>query len=158
MKATAAWKGNLVFTGIPDSGFVVQMDSDPSYGGTKSGVQPMELIALGLAGCTAMDVLSILQKKRQQVTHFEVRVDAPRSPEYPKVFTSALITYILTGTKIDEAAVVRSIELSATKYCPAQFMLAQAFPMQLRYEIYESEGESGRRLVSEGIWQGLSVE
>lgn len=158
MKATVAWKGNMVFNGMPDSGFPVQMDSDSSYGGTNSGVRPMELITLGLAGCTAMDVLSILQKKRQQVTQFEVKVDAPRSREYPKVFTNALITYILTGTNIDVAAVVRSIELSATKYCPAQFMLAQAFPMELRYEIYETEGEGGRRLVSQGIWQGLSVE
>ena len=158
MKATVVWKGNMVFTGMPDSGFPVQMDSDSSYGGTNSGVRPMELIALGLAGCTAMDVLSILQKKRQQVKQFEVKVDAPRSRDYPKVFTNALITYILSGTNIDEAAVLRSIELSATKYCPAQFMLAQAFPMELRYEIYETEGEDGRRLVSRGIWQGLSVE
>lgn len=158
MKATVVWKENMMFTGMPDSGFPVQMDSDSSYGGTNGGVRPMELIALGLAGCTAMDVLSILQKKRQQVTQFEVKVDAPRSREYPKVFTNALITYILTGTKIDETAVLRSIELSATKYCPAQFMLAQVFPMELRYEIYETDGESGRRLVSQGIWQGLSVE
>jgi putative redox protein len=158
MKATVVWKGDLIFSGMPDSGFPVQMDSDPSYGGTNGGVRPMELIALGLAGCTAMDVLSILQKKRQRVTQFEVKLDAPRSREYPKVFTSAVITYILTGTGIDEAAVLRSIELSATKYCPAQFMLAQVFPMEMRYEIYEADKEEGRRLVVQGIWQGLSVE
>jgi putative redox protein len=158
MKATAQWKENMVFVGMPDSGFPVQMDADAAFGGTNSGVEPMEMIALGLAGCTAMDVISILRKKRQQVTQFEVRVDAPRSPEYPKVFTSALITYVVSGKNIDEAALLRAMELSATRYCPAQFMLAQAFPMELRYEIYEEETGGNRRLTSQGIWQGLSAE
>jgi len=158
MKATVQWKENMTFVGMPDSGFPVQMDADSSFGGTNSGVRPMEMIALGLAGCTGMDVMSILQKKRQQVTQFEVRVNAPRSPEYPKVFTSALITYMVTGKNVDEAAVLRSIELSITKYCPVQFMLAQVFPMELHYEIYEDEGEGNRRLTSQGIWQELSTE
>jgi len=158
MKATVQWKENMTFVGMPDSGFPVQMDADSSFGGTNSGVRPMEMIALGLAGCTGMDVMSILQKKRQQVTQFEVRVNAPRSPEYPKVFTSALITYMVTGKNVDEAAVLRSIELSITKYCPVQFMLAQVFPMELHYEIYEDQGEGNRRLTSQGIWQELSTE
>src|SRR5512132_1303662 len=100
MQATVQWKENMIFAGMPESGFPVQLDSDSSFGGTRQGVRPMELIALGLAGCTAMDVLSILQKKRQQVTQFEVQVDAPRSTDYPKVFTSALITYVVTGKNI----------------------------------------------------------
>ena len=158
MKATVNWQNNMTFIGKSASGFPVQMDADSSYGGTDSGVRPMEMIALGLAGCTAMDVLSILQKKRQQVTQFEVRVDAPRSPEYPKVFTSAVITYVVTGRNIDEAAVLRSIELTATKYCPAQIMLEQAFPMDLHYEIYEDEGDGNRRLIYQGVWQELSVD
>ena len=158
MKAAVQWKENMTFIGKPDSGFAVQMDADPSFGGTNSGVRPMEMIALGLAGCTGMDVISILQKKRQQVTQFEVRVNAPRSAEHPKVFTNALITYIVTGKNVDESALLRSIELAATKYCPAQFMLAQVFPMELHYEIYEEEGDGRRRLTSQGIWQELSVE
>jgi putative redox protein len=158
MKASVQWKQDMRFVGMPDSGFPVEMDSDSSLGGTNNGVRPMELIALGLAGCTAMDVLSILKKKRQQVTQFEVKVNAPRSPEYPKVFTSAVVTYIATGKNIDETAVLRSIELAATKYCPAQFMLAQVFPMELHYEIYEQEGDGSRRLTSQGIWQRLSTE
>jgi putative redox protein len=156
MKATTRWKEDMTFVGMPDSGFPVQMDADPSYGGTNNGVRPMELIALGLAGCTAMDVISILRKKRQQVTQFEVKVNAPRSPEYPKVFTSALITYAVSGKRIEESAVLRSIELAATKYCPAQYMLAKAFPMELRYEIYEDEGDNEYRLISEGVWQRAS--
>ena len=158
MKAAVQWKENMTFVGMPDSGFAVQMDSDVGFGGTNSGVRPMEMIALGLAGCSGMDVLSILQKKRQQVTQFEVKLNAPRSPDYPKVFTSAQITYLVTGKSIKEDAVVRSIELTATKYCPAQFMLAQAFPMELHYEIYEAEGDGKRRLTFAGRWQGLSTE
>lgn len=158
MKANVQWKEKMNFIGVSASGFPVQMDADTSFGGSNNGVRPMEMIALGLAGCTAMDVLSILQKKRQQVTKFEVQIDAPRSPEYPKVFTSALITYILTGKNIDESAVLRSIELTTTKYCPAQFMLAQAFPMDLRYEIYEEDDSGDRRLVTQGVWQEMSME
>ena len=105
-----------------------------------------------------MDVISILQKKRQLVTQFEVQVDAPRAAEYPKVFTHAVITYKVTGKNVQAAAVLRSIELSATRYCPAQFMLAQAFPMELHYEIYEDEGNGNRRLTSQGLWQALSAE
>ena len=158
MKATVNWQNNMTFIGKSASGFPVQMDADSSYGGTDSGVRPMEMIALGLAGCTAMDVISILRKKRQDVTQFEVKVDAPRSPEYPKVITSAVITYIVVGKNIDEAAVLRSIELTAIKYCPAQIMLEQAFPMDLQYEIYEDEGDDGKRLTYQGVWQDLLPE
>ena len=158
MKATVQWKENMTFMGVPDSGFPIQMDADTSFGGTNNGVRPMEMVALGLAGCTGMDVISVLLKKRQQVTQFEVKVNAPRSPEHPKVFTSALITYVVTGKNVDEVAMLRSIELSITKYCPVQFMLAQVFPMELHYEIYEDEGDGNRRLTYEGIWQELSTE
>jgi putative redox protein len=157
MKATVQWKENMTFVGMPDSGFPVQMDADSSFGGTNQGIRPMEMVALALASCTGMDVISILRKKRQQVSQFEVRVNAPRSAEHPKVFTGALITYLVTGTNIDEAAVVRSIELSMTKYCPVQVMLSQAFPMELHYEIYEDEPDGMRRLVSQGIWQEYST-
>jgi putative redox protein len=157
MKAAVQWKENMTFIGTPDSGFSVQMDADSDFGGTNQGVRPMEMVALGLAGCTGMDVISILRKKRQQVTHFEVRVNAPRSGDHPKVFTSARITYLVTGTSVDEAAVLRSIELSMTKYCPVQVMLSQAFPMELYYEIYEDEQDGTPRLVSQGIWEEFST-
>jgi putative redox protein len=157
MKATVQWKENMTFLGMPDSGFPVQMDADSSFGGTNQGVRPMEMVALGLAGCTGMDVISILRKKRQQITQFEVRVNAPRSAEHPQVFIGAWITYIVTGTSVDESAVLRSIELSMTKYCPVQVMLSQAVPMEAHYEIYEGELYGTRRLVSQGIWQEFST-
>jgi len=158
MKTTVNWQQNMTFIGKSASGFPVQMDADSSYGGTESGVRPMEMIALGLAGCTAMDVISILQKKHQQVTQFEVKVDAPRSGEHPKVFTNAVITYIVVGNQIEENAVLRAIELSATKYCPAQFMLGQVFPIELQYEIYEDEGNGRTRLTYQGIGQSQLQE
>ena len=158
MKLSVNWHGNMIFSGTPPSGFPIQMDADSNFGGSNAGIRPMEMIALGLAGCTAMDVLSILQKKRQHVTQFEVKVDALRSPEYPKVFTRAVITYIVAGKDVDEAAVLRSIELTATKYCPAQIMLEQTFPMDLHYEIYEDEGDGNKRLTYQGIWQELLSE
>jgi putative redox protein len=158
MKLSVNWKGNMIFTGTSPSGFPMQMDADSNFGGTDAGIRPMEMIAFGLAGCTAMDVLSILQKKRQHVTQFEVRIDAPRSPEYPKVFTRAAITYVVTGRNVDENAVLRSIELTATKYCPAQIMLEQAFPMDLHYEIYEDEGDGSKRLTHQGSWQEVLPE
>jgi putative redox protein len=158
MKVAVQWQGNMTFMGVPDSGFAVQMDADSYFGGTNNGVRPMEMIALGLAACTAMDVISILQKKRQHVTQFEVRVNAPRSAEHPKVFTRALINYVVTGKKVGETALLRSIELAATKYCPAQLMLAQVFPIELHYEIYEDHGDGTRQLTFQGVWQELSVK
>ena len=154
MKATVNWKGNMAFVGAGDvSGFPVQMDSK-----SDQGASPMELIALGLAGCTAMDVISILQKKQQKVTSFDVEVDAARAEEYPKVFTSAVITYLVTGSNVEENALLRAIELSATRYCPAQSMLGQVFPIDLRYEIYEEESNGERHLTCQGVWQEVPQE
>lgn len=153
MKASINWEGGLKFVGAGPSGFPIQMDAESALGGNDSGVRPMELMALGLIGCQAMDVMSVLQKKRQQITKCEVRFDGPRSPEYPKVFTRAEITFVVTGKQVSEDAVLRSIELAATKYCPASAMLEQAFPMDLRYEIYEDEDGENARLKYQGVWQ-----
>ena len=158
MKASINWENGMVFSGRGDSGFPIKMDADAALGGGANGVRPMEMIALGLIGCQAMDVLSILQKKRQHVTAFEVKFNGPRSPEYPKVFTSAVITFVVTGKNVEKAAVLRSIGLSATKYCPAQAMLEHAFPMDLHYEIYEDEGNGNERLTYQGTWQNLILE
>ena len=158
MKAVVNWQEEMKFTGTGPSGFTVQMDADSALGGTGGGVRPMEMIALGLIACQAMDVISILQKKRQQVTKFEVRFDGPRSPEYPKVFTRAEITFVVTGKQVSEDAMLRSIELAATKYCPASAMLEQAFPMDLQYEIYDEEDGGDARLIHQGVWQTTTGE
>ena len=153
MKAIVNWEAGMKFSGQGDSGFAIQMDADVASGGTNTSIRPMEMVTLGLIGCQAMDVISILQKKRQDVTKFEVRFDGPRSPEYPKVFVSAAVTFVVTGRHVDEAAVLRSIELTADKYCPASAMLEKAFPMQLHYEIYEEVDGGDARLVVKGLWE-----
>ncbi len=150
MEAQVTWKGKLSFIGTADSGFELPLGTEKSVGGDEDGFRPMELIATGLAGCTAMDVISILTKKRQQVTAFDVQVHADRSENHPKVFTHAILDYIVIGHNLDESAVVRAIELSATRYCPAQAMLEKVFPIELHYHIYEDEGNGQRSLVSSG--------
>ena len=158
MKATINWKHGMTFIGSADSGHIIQMDAGPSVGGGNNGVRPMEMIALGLAGCAGMDVISVLQKKRQQVTQFDVQVNADRSVDHPKVFTRAVITFVVVGKSIAEDAVLRSIELSATKYCPVHAMLEQAFPIDMHYEIYEDHEDGGKQLIYQGVFQNLFQE
>ncbi|MBI5963445.1 MAG: OsmC family protein [Chloroflexi bacterium] len=147
MDITLSWKGRMSFEGVGDSGFVQKMDSEEAVGGDNGAARPMEFIALGLAGCTGMDVISILQKKKQPVVDFQVKVHADRAGEHPKVFTRAVIEYHVTGKNVEEAALLRAIGLSAEKYCPAQAMLSKAFPMQFVYGIYDDDGKT---LLKEG--------
>lgn len=150
MKAQVDWKGRMTFTGSADSGFEVPLGSYPEVGGDNDGFRPMELMAVSLAGCTAMDVISILKKKRQEVSDFQVKVEAERADQHPKVFTSAVIEYHVAGQEISENAVTRAMELSADSYCPAQAMLGKIIPLSLKYFIYEGENVSDAKLVSEG--------
>ena len=150
MNAKVDWKGRLTFTGTADSGFEVPLGSNPEVGGDDDGFRPMELIAVGLAGCTAMDVISILSKKRQEVLDFQVKVETERTDQHPKVFTEAVIEYHLAGKEISENAVTRALELSAESYCPAQAMLSKVMPIGLKYFIYEGESLENAPLVLEG--------
>lgn len=152
MNAKVTWKQGMSFTGSADTGFELPLGADPSVGGANDGFRPLELMAVSLAGCTAMDVISILRKKQQAVTTFEVQVSAQQQHEHPHVFTQAVITYLVTGHNIAESALARAIELSATKYCPAQAMLAKVFPIELAYEIYE-EKDGAKELTVKGTWQ-----
>jgi putative redox protein len=115
------------------------LGSDPASGGENDGFKPIELLLVGLAGCTAMDVISILQKKRQTVTGFEVKVHAERSTEHPRVFTDIEIKYVVRGRKVDRVAVERAVALSEEKYCAAQAMLRQAVPIRCSCEVLEEE-------------------
>jgi putative redox protein len=150
LDAKVTWKGRLSFTGTADTGFNVPLGAEAAVGGDEDGFRPLELILTGLAGCTAMDVVSILQKKKQDVTAFNVQVHAERAENHPKVFTSAVLEYQVSGHALDEAALLRAIELSATRYCPAQAMFRSVFPMTIKYAIFEDEGENRRRLVKHG--------
>lgn len=151
MDVKMIWTSGLSFTGSAESGFTVPLDAETSVGGAGNGFRPMELILTGLAGCTAMDVISVLQKKRQMVTAFEVQAHATRAAGHPRVFLQAVVEYHVTGQGVEEAALLRAIELSATRYCPAQAMLGQIFPIELKYFIYE-EQNGGRTPVTSGEW------
>lgn len=153
MHAQVNWRRRLSFYGSADSGFVVPLGGSLSAGGDEDGFRPMELIAIGLAGCTAMDVISILQKKRQVVTDFQVEAYAEQANDHPRVFTHITLEYHVTGRDVEGDAVVRAIQLSATKYCPAQGMLARVVPIELKYYIYEDGDGGERKLVESGIYQ-----
>lgn len=136
MYANVKWHNGLIFTGNAQSGFEVPLSS----GDEGTGFRPLELIAVGLAGCTGMDVISILQKKRQEVTDFQVSVDIlERAQVYPKVWTRIKIEYLVTGNNIDPVAVERAIELSAKKYCSASGMLDKTVEIEHEYKILEAK-------------------
>jgi putative redox protein len=151
------WQQRMSFTGTANSGFSVPIGGKSAAGSDDEGFRPMELLLTGLAGCTAMDVVSILQKKRQEITAFEVKAHAERAAEHPRVFTSARIDYIVCGHGVDEDAVIRSIELSTLRYCPAHAMFRQVFPIALKYAIYEDQGGGNKKLVKEGEYMATMV-
>lgn len=113
----------------------VQLDSSEDAGGTGQGDRPQSLLLVSLCGCTAMDVISILRKKRQEVSGLEVRASAPKAEDHPRVYTSIHLTYIVTGHDLDPVAIERSIELSLTRYCPVAGLLKDAVPIDSSYEI-----------------------
>ena len=139
MEARVNWKEGLAFDGLGgSSGLTLPLDTSVESGGSNSGFRPMELLLVGLAGCTGMDVISILQKKKQDVTDFEVRVHGDRAEDHPKIFTHILIDFIVTGHNVDRAAVDRAVELSSTKYCSAQAMLGKAANIETRITIKDA--------------------
>ena len=154
MDVTLAWKDGLAFEGVADSGFMQTLDAEEAVGGNDSAARPMEFIAMGLAGCAGMDVISILRKKRQLVVGFQVKTHLRREHEHPKVFSSAVIEYLVTGKNVDESAVLRAIELSAEKYCPVYTMLSKAFPIQMIYKIFD---EDGNTLLKQGSYTPIST-
>jgi len=152
MDAKVIWHGDMTFTGKADTGFEVPLGAHPKVGGANDGFRPMELMAVSLAGCTAMDVISILKKKRQDVTDYEVKVHTEQADQHPKVMTHAVIEYHVSGHNVNEQAVLRAIELSALRYCPAQNMLSQIMPITLKYFIYEVQDHDERSLIMSGEW------
>ena len=115
--------------------YTIDLDSGGDFGGAGKGVRPLDLMLVSLAGCSAMDVISILRKKQQDVTDLEVRVRSTRATEHPKCFTHIWITFVVTGNSVDPGAVARSIELSLNKYCPAAALLKQIVPIDSDFEI-----------------------
>ena len=126
MKVTINWGGNAKFLGTSDSGHTITMDGPPDHGGKNQGPRPMEMLLLGLGGCTSFDVMSILQKSRQEVTDCQAQIEADRADEVPSAFTNIRIHFVVKGHKLKESLVQRAVSLSAEKYCSASIMLEKA--------------------------------
>ena len=127
----------LALAGKGDTGHWVNIDSAADFGGFNAGSRPMELILMGLGGCTTMDILSILKKKRVKLDHYECHIEADRADEHPKVFTDVRMKFIFYGKNISPDAVERAIQLSDEKYCSASAMLKKAVDIKIEYEIRE---------------------
>lgn len=138
MKARIQWAGEALFLGESGSGHVVVMDGPPENGGRNLGVRPMEMLLIGLGGCSNYDVVSILRKSRQAVESCEAFVEAERAEEDPKVFTRIHLHFVVKGRGLKESHVKRAVELSAEKYCSASIMLGRAgVEISHDYEIVE---------------------
>ena len=137
MKARVKWVEDMMFMGESGSGHAVIMDGPPALGGKNMGIRPMEMMLLGLGGCTSFDVMLILQRSRQEVTDCVAELSAERAETDPKVFTKIHIHFVVTGKDLKEKMVERAVELSATKYCSASLMLAQTVDITHDYEIVE---------------------
>ncbi|HGH4341066.1 TPA: OsmC family protein [Pseudomonas aeruginosa] len=138
MKARIQWAGEAMFLGESGSGHVVVMDGPPDHGGRNLRVRPMEMVLIGLGGCTNFDVVSILKKARQPVESCEAFLEAERADEEPKVFTKIHVHFVVKGRGLKEAQVKRAVELSAEKYCSASIMLGRGgVEITHDYEIVE---------------------
>ena len=134
--ASVSLADGMHFVGDID-GFRIDTDADEGFGGAGCGPQPLRFLLFGIAGCTAMDVISILRKKRQRVSGLEVEARGSRVDEHPKVYGAIEVIYRVRGKDIDPGAVARAIELSETRYCPAVAMVGKAARIDSRYEIEE---------------------
>lgn len=139
MQAVVKWVDGAQFLAESGSGHAVLMDGPPDHGGRNTGVRPMEMLLMGLGGCSSFDVMSILAKARQAVTDCRCELQAERAEGVPSPFTKIHMQFIVTGKELKEAQVKRAVELSATKYCSASIMLeAGGVEITHAYEIREA--------------------
>ena len=137
MKARVKWVEGRAFLGESGSGHAVVMDGAPDSGGRNLGIRPMEMLLIGMAGCTAFDVVHILEKGREPVTGCEVEADADRAETEPKVFTRIRVRYRVTGKGLARDKVERAVALSTEKYCSATIMLAKTATVTHEIEVVE---------------------
>ena len=138
MKAHVKWVDGLTMVGESPSGHAVVMDGPEAFGGHNLGTRPMEMVLLGLGGCTLVDVRVMLEKARQQVTDIEVEVQAERADQVPKVFTRINVNFIITGKQLDQRHVERAVKLSSEKYCSVSRMLDGSVAMSHSFELREA--------------------
>lgn len=135
--AKITFVNGMQFVGSADSGHAIVMDADASVGGNNTGVRPMELLLIGLGGCSGMDVVSILKKKKQDIRGLEISVKGEKAESYPKRFTDIAIEYIVTGRNLSEEAVKRAIELSMERYCSVKATLEGSAKINFSYRIIQ---------------------
>lgn len=139
MQVEIRWGGNAKFIGSSGSGHTVVMDGPPDHGGENQGPRPMEMLLLGLGGCSSFDVVNILKRSRQDVTDCVTRIEAERADEVPAVFTRIHLHFVVSGRDLKESMVKRAVEMSAEKYCSASIMLERGgVNITHDYEIVES--------------------
>jgi putative redox protein len=144
MKARVRWVDGMMFTAESGSGHAIVLDGAPEAGGRNIGVRPMELLLMGLAGCTAFDVVLILKRGREPVSDCVVDVEAERAPTDPKVFTKIHLSYTLSGDELSAEKVERAVQLSKEKYCSASIMLGQVAEITHSWAIVPHDQEPQR--------------
>ena len=137
MNASVKWVDGMHMVGESGSGHNVVMDGPAEFGGKDLGIRPMEMLLLGMAGCTTVDVVGTLEKMREKLSDCQAQISAVRSDEYPKVFTNIHVHFIIKGEQIDPLKVEKAIKLSADKYCSASIMLGETADITHDFEIIE---------------------
>jgi len=137
VEAKVTLLNNMQFTGTASSGHSLIMDAEHESGGQNNGFRPMELLLIGFGGCSGMDVISILRKKKQQVSGLEINVKGERSDTAPKIYKEVHIEYVVTGKGVEKVAVERAISLSVEKYCSVGATLAKTGTITHSYRIVE---------------------
>jgi len=137
MNLSVNWVDGMLMVGKSHSGHSITMDGPTEIGGENLGVRPMEMLLLGVAGCTMIDVVTTLQKMRQDLSHCEIKISAERANEHPKVFTDIHIHFIVKGKDLDSKKVDKAITLSAEKYCSASIMLGKTAKITHDFEVLE---------------------
>lgn len=135
MKVCVKWIDGVSFVGESESGHAVVLDGSPENGGRNIGMRPMEMLLIGMGGCTSFDVVTILKKSRQSIVNCVAEISAERANEIPKVFTKIHVHFVVTGHDLNEAQVARAVKLSAEKYCSASIMLGKSVEITHGYEI-----------------------
>lgn len=139
MRARVKWVENVCFMGESESGHAVILDGAPEAGGRNLGMRPMEMLLIGMGGCTSFDVVTILRKARQPIVDCVAEIEAERADEVPKVFTKIHVHFVVTGKGLNESQVERAVKLSAEKYCSASIMLGKSAEVTHDFEIVEVE-------------------
>ncbi|HIE40808.1 MAG TPA: OsmC family protein [Thiomicrorhabdus sp.] len=138
MATVVKWQGKMAFEATTAGGHSVLMDASPEVGGEDRGPRPMEMVLMGLGGCTGIDVVLMLQKGKQAVTDCQIEISAERSDSIPKVYTKIHLHFKVIGTELNEKKVKRAVDLSAEKYCAVSKMLEATVVMSHDYEVIES--------------------